>query len=364
MLPASFSEGRKLKIVALRIDPYGTGHYRVTHPLIALETLGHQVSIIQAEKGLRINSHQLVCDILILQRQSCPGIYDCLKGMPSHLRPITVYETDDLIWNLSDAITQNEAEANAMRREIPPMLQMADAVICSTPELASEAGEFNPNVHVLLNAIDFGNRDWTRRINRPPEAEGKVVIGWSGSGWHSGDLDVIGKALRWVLLNHSETHFIGQGDAPNLCQWLERIKLPRRKISVVDWMPFETHPSVYSLFDIGIAPLASNCYNRCKSELKLMELGAWGIPYVASNVSPYRRFHLSSNGQGGLLARTHREWELSLECLLEREVREKLGAINKKFVESEYSLMRRGLEYEALFQGMIARRKREHSAAV
>lgn len=342
-----------MKIVAIRLDNFGTGHYRITHPLLALQNLGHDVSIIQAEYGLRFTSHQLVADILWVQRMNDQSIYRCIEGIPLHLRPKVVYEIDDLVWDTHvKRLTGDDRLQRDLHRTVPPMIRMADAVTCSTPELAEECRAFNPNVYVIKNAIDFGNRNWSARINRPAEAEGKTVIGWSGSGWHQGDLAVIGKSLRDTLLAHPECHFIGQGDAPNLCQWLRELKLPMKRVSVIDWMPFNEHPAIYSVFDIGIAALASNPYNRCKSELRLMELGAKGVPYVASRVSPYSRFHCDSKGGCGFLAKTYDEWRDGLEALVCKARREKMGRAAYDFTCENYSLQRRGLELERVFKAI------------
>jgi hypothetical protein len=39
---------------------------------------------------------------------------------------------------------------------------------------------------------------------------------------------------------------------------------------------------------VGIAPLLDTPFNRCKSNLKLLEYGAVGLPTIASNVTPYK----------------------------------------------------------------------------
>jgi hypothetical protein len=41
------------------------------------------------------------------------------------------------------------------------------------------------------------------------------------------------------------------------------------------------------LFDLGIAPLVDNAFNRLKSDIKVLEYTAMGLPVVASSVEPY-----------------------------------------------------------------------------
>jgi hypothetical protein len=60
----------------------------------------------------------------------------------------------------------------------------------------------------------------------------------------------------------------------------------------------EFHPGVFiddypaklaSLnLDLAIAPLEDNLFNRCKTNLRLLEYGACGFPVVCSDIEPYR----------------------------------------------------------------------------
>lgn len=88
-----------------------------------------------------------------------------------------------------------------------------------------------------------------------------------------------------------------------------------------------------SHFDIGIAPLAKNRFNECKSDLKLIEYGAWGLPYVASDVSPYRGYHEDTGGQFGFVCKTSDQWEQALRCLIEEpDVRRHMGGKHRGHV--------------------------------
>ena len=55
-------------------------------------------------------------------------------------------------------------------------------------------------------------------------------------------------------------------------------------------VPFHEYPNQLARlnFDIGIAPLADNSFNRCKSHLKALEYGMLGVPVVAADLEPYR----------------------------------------------------------------------------
>ena len=332
-----------MRIVAVRLDQFGAGNYRITNPMLALEKLGHEVEIIQAGYGLRVSSRQLIGDALILQRQNDLMYYDLVASLPPELRPRVVYEIDDLLWNFHGMNNPGAALEKDLQRTVPPMIRKADAVFCSTPELARKCQEFNQDTHVLLNAIDYQIRDWGSNHEGFPLINNRKVIGWSGGGWHDGDWDVMGKSLRNALLSSPGWCFLAQGDPVAILGWVKKAKLPKGQVVIADWMEFGEHPSIYSLFDIGIAPLMSNAYNNCKSELKLIELGARGIPYVASDCSAYRRFYRNTGGFGGYLAKTEKEWDYLLRQAMSDIHHSKML---KSLTAEHYSLEARAKEYE------------------
>src|SRR5439155_4328235 len=83
-------------------------------------------------------------------------------------------------------------------------------------------------------------------------------------------------------------------------------------------------------------------------------LGARGMPYVASNVAPYRRFHNLSLGTAGLLASTEDSWFYALESLvISEEKRLGKGTSGNNFVHEQYSLGNQTNELEAALGGIL-----------
>jgi hypothetical protein len=95
--------------------------------------------------------------------------------------------------------------------------------------------------------------------------------------------------------------------------------LSKEQVVMLDPVDFVDYPRIPAQFDIGIAPLRDTVFNRNKSALKVMEYGAWGIPYVASDIAPYRRWHNETKGLGGFLAASKTEWDTALRFLIEND---------------------------------------------
>ncbi len=66
--------------------------------------------------------------------------------------------------------------------------------------------------------------------------------------------------------------------------------------------------------DIALAPLEmGNLFCRAKSEIKFVEAGSLGIPFVASRIDPF--MDAITEGEDGLLAGNEAEWTEALSSL-------------------------------------------------
>lgn len=80
-------------------------------------------------------------------------------------------------------------------------------------------------------------------------------------------------------------------------------------------------------FDIAVAPLIETGFNQGKSDLKIKEYAALGIPVIASRMTPYKES--VKDGYTGLLATTGKEWYDNIELLIKNEeLRKQLGKNN------------------------------------
>lgn len=73
--------------------------------------------------------------------------------------------------------------------------------------------------------------------------------------------------------------------------------------------PVDRYATMYNNVNVALAPLKATRYNECKSALKIVEAGHFGIPVIASNVYPYNE--VIEHGRDGFLVddkRGHKEW--------------------------------------------------------
>jgi glycosyltransferase involved in cell wall biosynthesis len=93
------------------------------------------------------------------------------------------------------------------------------------------------------------------------------------------------------------------------------------------WVPVYDDPASYygTLdFDIWLAPLTMKPFDYSKSNIKVLEYAARGIPAIATDCNVYRSF--IRHGENGFLVKEDHEWLKYLSILAnDDELRRKMG---------------------------------------
>lgn len=175
----------------------------------------------------------------------------------------------------------------------------------STEPLAESITDAAGPVVVVPNSID--PRLWClhRPLTDPPERDGDLglEILYAGTVTHGPDFESIMPALE-DLATRVDFRLTVVGVAPHLADrpWIRRMtpgdagQYPR----YATWIRDRS-----ALFDVGIAPLVDNAFNRLKSDVKMLEYLAIDLVPLASDVGPYTRSR--SLVTGGLCS-TSGEW--------------------------------------------------------
>lgn len=169
------------------------------------------------------------------------------------------------------------------------LLAAAGCVTVSTGPLAARVWDMNRNVEVVPNWLAL--RLWRGPLPRR-ERDGTVRALYMGSVTHGEDLALVLPALTDVAARHPDFRLavIGVQEEP-LPRWIERIQIPEAARNYPDfagWLKAQA-----GQFDFGLAPLAAQGFNLHKSDLKLLEYGALGLPVLASDLPVY-----SASGSG------------------------------------------------------------------
>ena len=198
-------------------------------------------------------------------------------------------------------------------------LKEADLMVTTNQHLADIFSPYCRNSYIMPNSIDFEAWNYKKRGKNK-----KITIGWAGASGHQNDLLLVKKAVDKLK---GKVKFVCMGDYQNN-RWFNYDRN-------IPWSTIEKYPKTYAQgnFDIVIAPMRDNRYNRGKSCLRIIEAGSLKIPVVASPVGDYQGFPV-------LYAKDRNEWTTQLERLVDDEkLRVELGEKLYQKVYNEYNLL-------------------------
>jgi glycosyltransferase involved in cell wall biosynthesis len=277
-----------VNVAAVTLDTINA-MYRVRLPLLAMQALGHGT---YEERGRSIQRPDILMrsDVVLFYRH-----WDAsARAMARRLSDAgigVVFDNDDDVAAIPRDVAgyrrSGGVRGHAIMNEIRGMVREAHLMTTTTETLADRfRGLSETEVRPIDNYVP---PDWFVAPRALPEAE--VVVGWVAGNEHQLDFQRLG--LGDVFMRLLDDH-------PNL-----RIKsvglglgLRSPRYERVRAVPFDQLTKTGARFDIGIAPLADIPFNHCRSSVKVKEYACAGIPWVASDVGPYRAL---GPDQGGVV---------------------------------------------------------------
>lgn len=275
-------------------------------------------------------------DAIVMQyvhEEGALDLFEAIKIRFPHVPLLT--EIDDNILSVpsyNEAFGPYDPRSHVRRRAID-QIKASDGVIVSTPYLKEIFAEYNANIWVVPNSIDFKLWDKVKRRNRPG-----VRIGWAGGNGREGDVETIKDAILNVCRKHKDVKFVfvnGPAKQGLPDYFKDHPQIEHHAV----WEPILKFPGLIGRldFDIGISPLIDSAFNRGKSNLKWLENAAMSIPTVCSNVGHYAE--TVKTGKDGILCDDDREFELALDVLItDRKRRVQMGRAANARVREDFNI--------------------------
>lgn len=231
-------------------------------------------------------------DVVVGQRINRDGparLWRMLASSELGVRPKLVYELDDDLFNVppNNPACSHFSKIN-VRENIVNSMAVADVITVSTEPLRDVVREQLWNFGATVKRIEVIPNALPDIAYGPPISERvdkhRIMIGWAGSSSHEEDFDEVAKPLGRLLWRNDDVHFTAVGHMfPRVAK-----RIPDGQRHLVPWQPtMEAYYQALDLFDIGIIPLRPSIFNRSKSDIKLLEYAARGIPVIASDAGPY-----------------------------------------------------------------------------
>ena len=248
------------------------------------------------------------------------------------LRILLLLRKRNTIYDIDDA-DYLRFRANVIRH----FMKNCEACTAGSEEIKRYAGKYNSNTFLLTSPVIRHNKIKKHRSEI-------FTIGWIGYyNAHRENLHTLlfpaiaalDFEIRLVILgvvkpeHKREVHDLFSGNK-NVC-----VELP----DDVDW---QDEASVYdriSEFDVGVAPLLDNEFNRAKSAFKLKQCLSCGVPVLASRVGEHIAF--LEDGVNGFFCNTPADYKKMLGAILDMNEREyEMLSTNARRSAENFSMQR------------------------
>jgi glycosyltransferase involved in cell wall biosynthesis len=297
-------------IVSHHADNGGCGHYRMKFPYWALQSMSKQINVIETMKYIPIPQFYKDIRLVRIQRQvsdqQAEFVMKFLAPLSKKLGFWLAYEIDDVfgmedipIYNSGWEVFQNKQFMENAKQ----IFKVCDIVTVTTDALADyyvkKFGVDKEKIYKVPNYLPkwwVANKYDEQSISNKFDTlkDRKPRIGFLSSTTHfdifnrNGGVDDFTHIIPYVKDNIDKIDFIFVGGVP---QQLKE-EFEQGKITYIKGYDILNYPTeVIKLgLDLVIAPLQDNIFNRCKSNIKFLEMGALGIPCLCQDLTPYKKY--------------------------------------------------------------------------
>jgi glycosyltransferase involved in cell wall biosynthesis len=307
-----------MRIAVLTSRDWVNSNYRA-FPLVALRSRGHEVHL-DWDADKRLPDGLTRCDVVHAYRLNTPEVRRALTQLRE--RGVGIVWDDDDFAGLP-TLRGNATRSQSFRADATKILRIAHVATTPSDVLAQHFREWGAgHVRVVENFLPttYAPQAAARR-----EGAGTITVGWIAAVEHVYDLEQLGVSdtLKRLLAAHPQVRIESVG---------VNLRLPPERYHHLYRLQYAELAERVATWDVGIAPLADVTFNRAKSNVKLKEYAAAGVPWLASPIGPYEGF---GERQGGRLVPDD-GWYEALERLVVKEKdRRKLVKRGRKWAATQ-----------------------------
>jgi hypothetical protein len=292
-----------MHVIALAIGASAGAAYRAELPMRALGDTGHRAEFYVWDQRNEAPPFEY------LRQADVVHMWRLFRAPARHLARAlreagvaVVFDNDDDMTRVpkgSPAYREMRAAKDQVASELSAMLRLADLVTTTGSELAGRLRRLGGDSRIVENYVETG-------FVRARRAGGDgVTIGWVAAAEHRGDLRELRlrRTLDALLREQSHVSLVSVG---------VNLGVQSDRYTHVEHVPFPQLPDTIARFDLAIAPIADVSFNRVRSNIKVKEYAAGGVPWLASPIGPYRGM---GEEQGGRLVPDY-GWSEQLSALV------------------------------------------------
>lgn len=343
---SAINEGKKLALMLYsKVDLYSSFRYRA-------------FNIYQVTKNSR--RWQLICffpeemdtvlellpkaNLFIFGRiEKWQAKYDALALAAKERGVKVLYDLDDCVCgtkyvkNMFNVVSPDRVDQEywiATCANFELLSYSADGFIATNDYLGkilSEAHEKKP-YQVIPNFLNSQQIEAAQKIKKQ-EHSGFTIGYFSGSHTHATDFEVVYPEIEQFLNDFPDVKLkiVGMLKLPSSA---ERF-IKNGQIEYTEMVDFLTLQEKISEVDVNIAPLGSNVFANCKSELKFFEAGLLKVPTLASPSFAFAR--AITNGKNGFLCQPGEWYNILVKLYQDEKMRAEIAENAYQFALENYA---------------------------
>lgn len=323
------------KVIAFSGGEGASAEYRIKQPARFIDRYYEDITVDVRDKVNIEESNKHAASLW--QRQSSKETFEIMYELKRNGQYIA-YDIDDDLFSADIEAPDSSWYYNNMTKEgqtrlhnLKVWMQQVDELVVTTEHLKDRLSGINKNITVIPNSIDVDLFEMKEK-----EDSKDIILGWTGSATHYPDLKTMYQAVVDVVNRHDNVKLL-TSSYENIDFWPG---INPDKVIKMPWTEFKDYPNALRQIDIGLCPLKDSLFNRSKSNLKYIELGALGIPAICSKVEPYSK--TIEQGIDGILVKAkgavYKKWVDAMETLIADEKLRKRIAVNAHYkVLREYN---------------------------
>lgn len=331
-------QNKIINVLVIPSDRTGVSKFRSTGPHIALETNYPDEFRVDIDYEPQLNDDEWLKQYDIIHYHRTIGGYEQMEALNAKLKDlgiISIMDLDDYWAPGPHHPAYHLIKSAELDKKILNNIKLAQYVTTTTEIFAEEIAKHNKNVFVLPNAIDPTEKQYTPN---PEPSNGRLRVAFLGGSSHLKDLEILNGVVgrlridglidkvQFVLCGfdlrgtHTEIDSVTKAQKqrpilPKESVWFQYEKIftddyksisPEYKDFLMKFKneeypnveneayrrvwtkPITTYALNYNLFDVSLAPLEENIFNKQKSQLKVVEAGFHKKALIAQNFGPYK----------------------------------------------------------------------------
>lgn len=264
------------------LDKEASGHQRLTTALGAMRDAGLVDGVVSQRARHYGEVARFNPDSLIIQRQIVPFMEEWLQRTKKITSVMTVFDLDDYLPALPANAPARETYPQDILGALRTTVAQVDRLVVASDVMAESCVGMHKDIRVLptwLAPSEWAGLSSLRDTGKKPR------IGWIGDASNIADLEIIYKLIgqfadrvEWIFYGYCPPSL-----RPAVTEYhaaVNPVAFPRKLASLN--------------LDLALLPLTDTPWNRNISPVKLLELGACGVPVICSDIISMRNAYTAT----------------------------------------------------------------------